>query len=366
MIRFRAVRRECRALPLVLMLFALAGCGKEEARPEQAHPVRVTAAVLSDQRLHASYSGDVRARYETDLGFRVGGKILARQAEVGSAVKSGEVLARLDPQDLQLNVLSARSQLEAARSDYEQARADLERYRNLLKKRFISEAEFDRRENQYRVAKAKLEQAHAQVGVAQNQGAYATLRSDGDGVITAILAEAGQVVAAGQTVMRMARGDEREVVISVPENRLGELKAANDIRVHLWADPSVSYKGKVREVSPGADPVTRTYTVKISVLDTDPRVRLGMTANVLLGSTLAEQAIELPLTALYRKEGGAAVWVVDAATGTVKLVPVRLGEYHENTFTVLDGLKAGDLVVTAGVHKLIPGQKVKFPSQSPS
>jgi multidrug efflux system membrane fusion protein len=353
-------------LPALLALLAVAGCGKEEARPQAAQPVRVTPAVISDQRLHASYSGDVRARYETDLGFRVGGKILARQVEVGSAVTSGEVLARVDPQDLQLNILSARSQLEAARADYEQAKADLERYRNLLKKSFISEAEFDRRENQYRVAKARLEQAQAQLGVSQNQVAYATLRADGDGVITALLAEAGQVVAAGQTVMRMARGDEREVVISVPENRLDELKTANDIRVSLWADRGAAYQGQVREVSPGADPVTRTYTVKVSLLDADPRVKLGMTANVLLGSTRPAHAIELPLTALHRKDGSAAVWVVDAASDTVKLTPVRLGEYHENTFTVLDGLEPGDLVVTAGVHKLVPGQKVKVSQRGES
>jgi multidrug efflux system membrane fusion protein len=353
-------------LTALLVLWALAGCGREDARPAPAQPVRVMPAVISDPRRHASYSGDVRTRYETDLGFRVGGKMLERDVEVGSAVKSGETLARLDPQDLELNILSARSQLEAARSDYHQAGADLERYRNLLKKRFISEAEFDRRENQYRVAKARLEQAKAQVGVAENQVAYATLRPDGDGVITAILAEAGQVVAAGQTVMRMARGDEREVVISVPENRLNELKTANDIRISLWADPDVTYRGQVREVSPGADPVTRTYTVKVSLVDADPRVRLGMTANVLLGSALADQAIELPLTALYRKDGSAAVWVVDPATATVNLTPVRLGEYHENTFTVLDGLKAGSLVVTAGVHKLVPGQKVKVHRPSPS
>ncbi len=353
-------------LAALLGLCILAGCGKDDAPPDAAPPVRVVPALVTDQRLHATYSGDVRARYETDLGFRVGGKILTREVEVGSVVKSGEPLAKLDPQDLQLNILSARSQLEAARSDHHQAAADLDRYRNLLKKRFISEAEFDRRENQNRVARARLDQAKAQVGVAENQAAYATLRPDGDGVITAILAEAGQVVAAGQTVMRMARGDEREVVISVPENRLNELKAANDIRISLWADPGVIYKGQVREVSPGADAVTRTYTVKVSILEADSRVRLGMTANVLLGSTLAEQAIELPLTALYRKDGGAAVWVVDPATSTVNLAPVRLGEYHENTFTVLDGLQADALVVTAGVHKLVPGQKVKVHRPSPS
>jgi len=355
------VRAGALALTAVLVL---AACGKETGRPEEVHPVRVTQAAVTDQRLHASYSGDVRPRYETELGFRVAGKILAREVEVGSAVKTGEVLARLDSQDLELNILSARSQLEAARSDYQQARGDLERYRNLLRKGFISRAEFDRRDNLYRVAKAKFAQAEAQLGVAQNQGTYATLRADADGVITAILAEAGQVVAAGQTVMRMARGEEREVMISVPENRLDELRAANDIRVTLWADPSVTYKGQVREVSPGADSVTRTYAAKVTILDADPRVQLGMTATVLLGSVRPAPAIELPLAALYRKDGDPAVWVVESGTATVRLVPVRLGEYHENTFTVLDGLKAGDLVVTAGVHKLLPGQKVKVPPQS--
>lgn len=358
--RLDLTSRAVRAVGATLLLLALAGCGREEARREQALPVRVARAVISDQRLHATYSGEVRARYETDLGFRVGGKILEREVEVGSAVKSGETLTRLDPQDLRLNILSARSQLEAASSDYQQAAADLERYRNLLKKQFISEAEFGRRVNQQRVAKARLEQARAELGVAENQAAYATLHADGDGVITAILAEAGQVVAAGQTVMRMARGTEREVVISVPENRLNELKAASDIRVSLWADPGVTYSGQVREISPGAEPVTRTYTVKVSILDADPGVRLGMTANVLLGSILAEQVIELPLAALYRRDGMAAVWVVDPATTAVNLVPVRLGEYHESTFTVLEGLQAGDLVVTAGVHKLVPGQKVRL------
>jgi multidrug efflux system membrane fusion protein len=347
-------------------MVALAGCGRDDARTGEILPVRVTKAAVSDQRLHASYSGDVRARYETELGFRVGGKILAREGEVGSSVKANEVLARLDPQDLELNILSDHSQLEAARSDYQQARGDLDRYRNLLRKGFISQAEFDRRDNQYRVAKARLAQAEAQLGVAQNQGAYATLRADADGVITAILAEAGQVVSGGQTVMRMARGDEREVVISVPENRLDELKAANDIRVTLWADPAASYKGQVRELSPGADAVTRTHAAKVSIADADPRVKLGMTANVLLGSTRPEPAIELPLTALYRKGDSAAVWIVDPVTTAVKLVPVRLGEYHENTFTVLEGLQAGDVVVTAGVHKLTTGQKVRVPDQAGS
>jgi multidrug efflux system membrane fusion protein len=179
-------------------------------------------------------------------------------------------------------------------------------------------------------------------------------------VIVSIEAEAGQVVAMGQPVMRLARPQEKEVVVSVPENRLAELRAAQDIRISLWAEPGKLYRGKVREISPAADPVTRTYTAKVTVLDPAPAMQLGMTANVLLGGGATVSAAELPLTALYQQSGGPAVWLADPASGKVRLMPVRVGEYREKTFTVLSGLKEGDSVVSAGVHKLVPGQQVRM------
>jgi multidrug efflux system membrane fusion protein len=159
--------------------------------------------------------------------------------------------------------------------------------------------------------------------------------------------------------MHLARPQEKEVVVSVPENRLAELRAAQDIRISLWAEPGKLYRGKVREISPAADPVTRTYTAKVTVLDAVPAMQLGMTANVLLGGGTAAPMAELPLTALYQQGGGPAVWLVEPASGKVRLIPVQVGEYREKTFTVLSGLKDGDNVVSAGVHKLVPGQQVR-------
>lgn len=338
----------------------LAGCGRDAPEVEEVRPVQVQKVVRGDYEARASYSGEVRARFETALGFRVGGKIVERYVDVGTEVKSGALLARLDAQDLQLNTLSAKSQLAAAQSDFEQARADLARYKELFEKKFVSQAEYDRRVNIDSVAHARLEQAKAQLGVIENQAVYSQLRADRSGVITSVEAEAGQVVAAGQTVMKLARLEEKEVVISVPENRLAEVQVAQQIAVTLWAYPNRPYQGKVREISPSADAVTRTYTVKIAVLDSDANMRLGMTATVLLQWRLSGEVTLVPLSALYQKEREAAVWVVDPASGSVRLAPVVVGEYRESTVTVMSGLKDGDLVITAGVHKLIPGQKVRI------
>jgi multidrug efflux system membrane fusion protein len=305
------------------------------------------------------YSGEVRPRYETNLSFRVPGKIVARNVEVGGIVKKADVLARLDPEDQDLNTRSAKSQLAAASSEYEQSKADLERYTDLYNKKFISKAEYDRRQNAYNVAKARLEQAHAQLSVTRNQAVYTELTADHSGVVTAMQVEVGQVVAAGQTVMKLARTDEREVVISIPENRLSELNAAREIDISLWADPSKSYKGKVREVSPSADPVTRTYAAKISVLDADAAMKLGMTANVYMKGMQRTVAVMLPATALFQDNGKAAVWIVDKANSQVRLVPVEIGEYVEDQVAVLSGLNPGDVVVRAGVHKLFAGEKVR-------
>jgi len=269
-------------------------------------------------------------------------------------------LARLDPEDQQLNTRSAQSQLEAAKSEFEQTKAELERYSDLLTKKFISRAEYDRRLNAFNVAKSRLEQAQAQLSVTKNQAGYTELVADHAGVVTAIQAEVGQVVTAGQTVMKLARTDEKEVVISIPENRLADLSAVGEITVTLWADPSKIYRGKVREVSPSADPVTRTYAARISMLDADASVSLGMTANVYLKDLQRGATMLLPATALFQDDDKAAVWVVDPVTSQVNLVPVEVGEYMEDKVAILSGLNPGDIVVRAGVHKLFAGEKVRM------
>ena len=357
--RYAIVARAALMAALVAMG---AACDKKQENAPQPRLVNVVRVSMDKTEGDVAYSGDVRARYETNLSFRVAGKIVARNVEVGSAVRAGAVLARLDPEDQQLNTRSAQSQLEAAQSEFDQTKAELERYGDLLKKNFISQAEYERRLNAFNVAKARLEQAQAQLSVSKNQAGYTELVADHAGVVTAILAEVGQVVSAAQAVMKLARTDEKEVVISIPENRLADLTAAGEINVTLWADPAKAYRGRVREVSPSADPVTRTYAARISILDADAAVSLGMTANVYLKGLQRGATMLLPATALFQDDGKAAVWVVDPAASQVKLVPVEIGEYVEDQVTVLAGVKPGDIVVRAGVHKLFAGEKIRIAS----
>jgi multidrug efflux system membrane fusion protein len=349
-----------RALLLGALIAIAAACDNKQESAPQPRLVNVVRVNVDAADGDVAYSGEVRARYETNLSFRVAGKIVARNVEVGSSVRAGAALARLDPVDQQLNTRSMQSQLEAAKSEFEQTKAELERYTDLLKKNFISQAEYERRRNAFNVAKARLEQAQAQLSVSRNQAGYTELVADHGGVVTAILTEVGQVVAAGQTVMKLARTDEKEVVISIAENRLADLNVAREITVTLWADPSKTYRGKVREVSPSADPVTRTYAARISILDADAGVSLGMTANVYLKGIQRGATMLLPATALFQDDGKPAVWVVDPATSQVKLVRVEVGEYVEDKVAILSGLKPLDIVVRAGVHKLFAGEKVRI------
>jgi multidrug efflux system membrane fusion protein len=345
---------------LAALVLLAGGCAREQDRPEDVRPVNVVKVSPAEAGTQVSYTGDVRPRYETALGFRVAGKIVARKVEVGSRVQRGQALARLDPSDYRLNIEAAKSQLAAAQSDFLQAKDDLQRYRELFEKKFISAAEFDRRQNAYTVAKARLEQAQAELGVTENQSAYTSLRADRDGIITSISAEVGQVVSSGQEVMRLAQLGEKEVVVSVPEGRLDELRAVDTVAIGLWAAPDARFAGRIREISPSADPVTRTYSVKVTILKPTQQVQLGMTANVLLGDEKAGAVVRLPLSALYQNGQEPAVWVVDPKTSQVKLTPVKVARYTEEAVEISSGLHAGDVVVRAGVHKLTAGQRVRI------
>lgn len=336
----------------------LAGCGGKEEIAEAPRPALVIQVSPNLDADRTVYAGEVRARHETDLAFRIAGKLVARQVEVGSVVQAGDVLARLDPADSALNADAARSQLAASAAEHAYATTELDRYRSLLEKKFISQAVYDSKLNAFNAAQAKHQQAQAQAALAGNQAGYAILRADRAGVITAVNADPGQVVAAGQALMKLARPDEKEVVIAVPESRLSVLRAAQYTSVRLWAEPGKVFHGKIREIAPTADTATRTFAVKVSVLDAGPEVRLGMTANVLLGGA-TEHTLLLPLSALTQKDGQTLVWVLEGADNKVVPRKVQVGEFRENGVTVLNGLSAGEIVVAAGVHKLQAGQVVR-------
>jgi RND family efflux transporter MFP subunit len=232
------------------------------------------------------FAGEVKARHESELGFRIGGKIVARLVDVGAHVKKGTPLARLDPADVALQAQAAKAAVAAAQTEHEFAKAEFDRYDNLYRQKFVSGSALDQKRNVMNANAAKLEQAQAQLAVASNQAGYATLVADQDGVVTTVSAEVGQVVTSGQPVVRVAREDEREVAISVPENRLDELKAAKRLAVALWANPDKVYAATVREIAPAVDASTRTFAVRVSIVAPDADVRWGMTANVLaLGAT---------------------------------------------------------------------------------
>jgi RND family efflux transporter MFP subunit len=305
------------------------------------------------------FAGEVKPRQEADLGFRIGGKIVERNVDMGARVKKGQPLARLDPADVGLQADAAKAQVAATETEYKFAQSEFDRYQNLFREKFISASALDAKRNALDANRARYEQARANLAVSQNQASYATLVANEDGVVTAVSAEPGQVMTPGQPVVRIAREDEREVAISVPENRLGELKAARELAVILWANQNKPYPARVREIAPAVDPSTRTFAVRVSIVDADASVQWGMTANVaLLGAGNAQAAL-LPLTSIYQKDGKPAVWRFDASSRQVNLVPIAIGQYREDGVVVTSGVAQGDWIVAAGVHKLLPGQVVK-------
>ena len=332
----------------------LTACGSDQPPPPTARSVLVQPAVPAP-RNGGVFTGEIRARHEFDLAFRVGGKLAARLVDAGAEIKAGQPLARLDPADLELAAAAARAQLSAAESEFATSGAERQRYAGLLAKKFVSQAAFEAKENAFNSARGRLEQARAQSRISGNQSTYGTLSSEFPAVVTAVLAEAGQVVSAGQAVFRLARPEEKEVAIAIPESRLAELKAAKAIAVNLWAAPEIRLSGTVRELSPAADPATRTYAARIRIDHPPPGLQLGMTARVALGAA-ADDALLVPLGAVIDRGNGPAVWVVD--NGQAKPRPVRLAGYREDGALVAEGLQAGELVVAAGAGQLVAGQSV--------
>ncbi len=336
----------------------LAGCQAETAPlAQQDRLVQVQRVAYESSAGSREFVGTVRARYETDLGFRVAGKIVARVVNAGDRVQAGDVIARLDPEDLKLQVESASAELAAAQSSRSQAGADLQRYDTLKERGYAPVAEFDRRKAANDEAEGRLARAQRSLELARNQLAYAELKADADGVITAALAEPGQVVSIGQPVVRLARKGDKEAVVALPETWLGEVRGSA-ATVSLWSDGERRYAARLRELSPQADPATRTYAARFTILDADDGVAFGMTATVTLERQHGAPIAKLPLAAVLNRGNGPAVYVVDQA-GALTLQPVKVAAFTEKSALVSSGVQDGDRVVTLGVQKLEAGLKVR-------
>ncbi len=341
----------------VAVVLVLAACSKA---PPPEEPVRaVKLVIVGESRLEAQheYAGEVRARVESRLGFRVGGKIVRRAVEPGQRVRAGQLLAQLDARDYQLAADAARAQLRAATTQRDLAAADLKRYQSLKDDGFISSAEMERRSAQLKAAQATLDQAQAQLASQGNQAGYTSLVADAAGVVTGIEAEVGQVVGAGTPVVRIAQDGARDVVFAVPEDRVAGVRVGQLVDVRVWAGDA-RLTGSVREVAAAADPVTRTYAVKVALAGEAPP--LGATAYVTPqdGNAPVRPAIKLPTSALWQQGQGSAVWVFDEASGTVRAQAVQVAGADGNEAVISEGLAPGMRVVASGVHVLAPGQRV--------
>lgn len=338
---------------ILVIGFLLVGCGNEEIQSPKPPLVKVQKVKLSNSAQEENYSGVVRGRYETNLSFQVGGKIISRNVEAGSFVRAGDVLMTLDPKDIVEQSRSADAQVTSAKAQLQLAKANLDRYTELFKAEAIAAAVLDQYKTQYEAAQAAYDAAIAQAQQSQNALDYTTLTANADGVISNVAAEVGQVVAAGQSVLTLVQTNEFEVVVSIPENKISALQIGQRVSITFWATND-NVSGTVREISPMADSASRTFTVKISLSDVR-NIQLGMTANISMRE-VSPSAIILPLSAIYQTGDAAQVWIVNG--GKVSLKKVEVTAFNDNNVQVR-GLKSGDVVVVAGVNKLRDGQEVR-------
>lgn len=355
-----AARRVFCLCSLAALVTTLVACSKAEAPLEPLRSVKLITVAGSDLNLGGEYAAEVRARVESRLGFRVGGKLLQRPAEPGQRVAAGQLLALVDAQDFQLAAQAAQAQVSAAQSQRDLAAAEFKRFEALKVQNFISGAELQRREASLKAADAALNQAKAQAQAQGNQAGYARLTASHAGVITAVEAEVGQVVSAGQPVVRLAHDGPRDAVFAVSESAIMAIRLGQSMQATVLSTGQM-VQGTVREMAASADPVTRTYAVKLALAPgVGGALPLGATLNVRapgLSSAVAS-AIKLPTSALRQEGQGTAVWVLDEASMTVNSQAVQLGPVDGNEVVVSSGLKPGQKVVSAGVHVLSPGQKV--------
>lgn len=342
-----------------LLLALLAACGKPEAAHDVAVPVLVVHPGSADGQVINAFPGEVRAREESPLSFRVGGNMVRREVDAGQRVKKGQVLAELDAADYALQARAAQAQYAAAEADLVRARDDQQRYAKLATQQMVSQSALDAQTAAFKAAQGQANAARSNLDVARNQAEYAQLKAPADGVIATRLAEAGQVVAAGQTIYTMAGDGGREVAIALPESAIRDFAVGQDVMVELWNQPGKQWPGSIREISPAADAQARTYATRVSLAaEALTEVELGQSARVF---ALAGQAgtLRVPLAAIQMGANDqASVWVVNPSTGKVEARKVGIGAYGADSVPVLSGVTAADWVVAAGGHLLREGQPV--------
>nr|WP_245965093.1 efflux RND transporter periplasmic adaptor subunit [Trinickia dinghuensis] len=341
---------------------ALAGCHQHAPAAVAARPIVAVAVHPDGIPPEASLPGDIEARYTTPLSFRVGGKIVERDVRLGDTVKAGQVLARLDPSDLQKNLANAQAQLDAAQHRLVYAQQQLDRDSAQANEKLIAPAQLEQTQDAYASAAAQRDAAQAQLALTRDQLSYAALVADHAGSITSEQADTGQNVSAGQAVYGLAWSGDIDVVCDAPESALASLAVGTAADVTLPALPGKRFTARVREISPAADPQSRTYRVKLTLAAPDAQVRLGMTAQIAFASAQArtgQHPFTLPVTSLFHDGNSPAVWVVRAGSDTLELRRVSVGRYDERTFSVTQGLQDGDRVVYQGVHTVSAGEHVR-------
>ena len=344
----------------VLALFVAAGCSPAEEKKAEAviRPVKVVEAAVTGTSRRLTYSGSVKARTDMALGFRVPGKIVARHVDVGDRVQSGQALLTLDTADLELAVARAEADLAAATQGLATAETELKRTETLRKQDIVAQTSLDQRKLAFEQASATQRSAETALAQARNQLAYAALSSDKPGVVTAVNADIGQVMAAGSPAVSVAVDGDRDVLIAVPETEIAGFAPGGEVEISLYAGQGETLKGEIREIAASADPVSRTFAVRIQLPD-DPAVRIGMTASVSVTVKAADDGITLPVAALAERDGKPVVWLVDRATDTVSARPVTVAGYADNGVRISAGVKPGDWVVAAGTQFMTDKLKVR-------
>ncbi len=351
-------------LPALVLAVGLAACDQaEETAPEPIRPVRVVTVTEGTAGETASLTGRIEAEDDVNLAFRVAGRILERYVTLGDTVQAGQPIARLDPETQRNDVLAAQADLAAARGELARTSTDYDRQATLLERGFTTRVRYDEAAQALRMAQSWVDAATARLAIAEEHLSFTGLYADAPGVVTEVAADPGEVVAPGQLVVRLARDGGRDAVFQVPQRVMRSSTRDPVVQVSLATDATVRAEGRVREVSPQADPITGTFEIKVGLIDPPADLRLGSTVigRVQLGSA---GGVEIPASALTTTDGAPAVFVVDPATGRLELRPVEVARHDLATVVIAGGLVDGETVVTAGVQMLRPGQEVRVLGQS--